>query len=155
MNKLLLTLGSAALASSMTMAYANDPASAPGAADYDATGASGMGTTDTGTTDYDAGTGTGERDSVSGSTGASGTDAMDSTGTMDSAGAPAGSGSSTGLMGEHSMAATVQSIDKEKGIVNVRAEGEDLKIHFPPESVSTLNEGDTITVHMGFQNSSM
>ncbi|MEO6799757.1 MAG: hypothetical protein ABI178_07465 [Rhodanobacter sp.] len=50
----------------------------------------------------------------------------------------------------HRMPATVTSIDKATGIVEVTAGGMSLRVHFPPPSVANLKAGDKITLHMGF-----
>jgi hypothetical protein len=54
------------------------------------------------------------------------------------------------LMGMHKMPAKVTSIDKQTGIVKVNAEGMDLTVHFPPESLANVKQGDTITLHLAF-----
>jgi hypothetical protein len=48
------------------------------------------------------------------------------------------------------MPATVNSVDKQTGLVDVNAEGMSLKVHFPPAAVANLAAGDKITVHMGY-----
>lgn len=54
------------------------------------------------------------------------------------------------MMGMHAMPATVTSVDKSTGIVEVESEGMNLKVHFPPSSEANLKAGDKITLHMGF-----
>lgn len=54
------------------------------------------------------------------------------------------------MMGMHAMPATVNSVDKQTGLVDVNAEGMSLKVHFPPAAVANLAAGDKITVHMGY-----
>ncbi len=54
------------------------------------------------------------------------------------------------LQGRHMMVATVTSLDKTSGIVEVNAEGMDLRVHFPPASLTDVNKGDKITLMLGF-----
>lgn len=54
------------------------------------------------------------------------------------------------MMGMHAMPATVTSVDKSTGMVEVESEGMNLKVHFPPSSEANLKAGDKITLHMGF-----
>ena len=54
------------------------------------------------------------------------------------------------MMGMHAMPATVTSVDKSTGIVEVESEGMNLKVHFPPTAEANLKAGDKITLHMGF-----
>lgn len=50
----------------------------------------------------------------------------------------------------HRMPATVTSVDKATGIVEVTTAGMSLRVHFPPPSVANLKTGDKITLHMGY-----
>ncbi len=54
------------------------------------------------------------------------------------------------VMGRHTMPAVVDSVDPTTGIVLVTSEHLQLKLHFPPSSLTGLSAGDHITVHMGF-----
>lgn len=54
------------------------------------------------------------------------------------------------VQGRHSMPATVTSVDKSTGIVEVTAEGMSLRVHFPPASLANVSNGDKITLHLGF-----
>jgi hypothetical protein len=54
------------------------------------------------------------------------------------------------MMGMHAMPATVSSVDKQTGLVDVNSEGMSLKVHFPAPAVANLNVGDKITLHMGY-----
>lgn len=53
-------------------------------------------------------------------------------------------------MGMHKMPATVTAVNAKTGVVEVTAGGMALKVHFPPDSMSTLKAGDKITLHMGY-----
>ena len=53
--------------------------------------------------------------------------------------------------GEHAMRGTITAIDESTGILSLRTDTGDLKLHFPPPSVRELKEGDTITVHLAFE----
>lgn len=55
------------------------------------------------------------------------------------------------MMGRHMMPATVTSIDKKTGLLGVNAEGMDLRLHFPPESLADVKKDDKITVMMAFR----
>lgn len=54
------------------------------------------------------------------------------------------------MEGRHSMPATVTSVDKSTGLVEVTAGGMSLRVHFPPASLADLNEGDKIVLHLAF-----
>lgn len=114
------------------------------------TGASGTSHT-TGTT---VGTGGSARGSA-GTAGTSGTDSSAATG-MDSTGIGTNPNAMGGMntagmagMGQHSMQATVTSVDQAKGKVNVRTSDGSLALKFPPEQLRDLKRGDTVTVHLG------
>jgi hypothetical protein len=53
-------------------------------------------------------------------------------------------------MGEHTMPATVSSVNHKNGIVHVTSEGMKLVVHFPTTAVSELKKGDKITLHLGY-----
>lgn len=78
-----------------------------------------------------------------------------------SMGSTSGSGSMGGMMGQHKMMGTVQSIDHQTGKVTLQAdsekmggktkpESETLSLHFPPDSLKDVKQGDRITVNLGF-----
>lgn len=50
----------------------------------------------------------------------------------------------------HTMPATVSSVDKATGFVEVASAGTTLKVHFPPAALGDLKAGDKITLHLGF-----
>lgn len=54
------------------------------------------------------------------------------------------------MMGMHTMPATVSTVDAKTGIVDVSADGMNLKLHFPPASLANVKAGDSITVHLAF-----
>lgn len=64
-----------------------------------------------------------------------------------------GKHSMNGMEGMHAMPATVTSVDKQTGLVEVTSEGMSLRVHFPPASLANLNNGDKITLHLGFSGS--
>lgn len=53
--------------------------------------------------------------------------------------------------GKHKMSGTVTQIDKEKGTLTLDTEPTDLELHFPAESIKDLQEGDKITVYLGYE----
>lgn len=54
------------------------------------------------------------------------------------------------MMGKHDMSAKVTSVDKTSGMIRVTADGKNLRVHFPPSALSSVNKGDTITLHLSF-----
>ncbi len=56
--------------------------------------------------------------------------------------------------GKHSMTGTITMIDHTSGMLTLKTTEGDLKLHFPPSSVQKLKEGDTITVHLSYSESS-
>ena len=54
-----------------------------------------------------------------------------------------------GMQGQHEMPATVTSINKSTGIVDVTSEGMSLRLHFPPSALTNVKIGDKIKVQMG------
>ena len=56
----------------------------------------------------------------------------------------------TGLQGKHSMAGTVQTIDRQKGLISVNTDHGPLKLHFPPGALQKLKKGDRIQVNLSF-----
>jgi hypothetical protein len=59
-------------------------------------------------------------------------------------------GDMPGMMGMHTMPATVTAVDKATGQVDVDSGGMKLHVHFPAASLANVNVGDKITLHMGF-----
>ncbi len=57
---------------------------------------------------------------------------------------------SHGMLGAHTVPATVLSVDTTTGVLEVDANGLKLRLHFPPESLATVKAGDKIKVHMAF-----
>lgn len=58
------------------------------------------------------------------------------------------------MQGKHSMSGTVTMIDHTTGMLTLKTEEGNLKLHFPPATVKQLKEGDTITVHLSYTQSS-
>jgi|SRR4051794_15878559 hypothetical protein len=56
---------------------------------------------------------------------------------------------STGMQGLHEMPATVTSVNKSTGMVDVNSEGMSLRLHFPPTALTNVKTGDRIKVQMG------
>lgn len=55
------------------------------------------------------------------------------------------------LMGRHKMSGTVGVIDHVKGTLVLKSSVADMTLHFPPDAIKTLKNGDTITVYLGFR----
>lgn len=54
------------------------------------------------------------------------------------------------MMGAHSMTGTVGKIDHAKGMLTLKHAAGDMMLHFPPDALKDIKDGDTITVRMGF-----
>ena len=52
--------------------------------------------------------------------------------------------------GEHSMSGTVTDIDHKTGLLSLKTEAGELELHFPPQALKEVKEGDQLTVHLGF-----
>lgn len=52
--------------------------------------------------------------------------------------------------GEHWITGRVEDVDHEKGIVELEAGEESLKLHFPPDQIRDLRSGDRIAVQLAF-----
>ena len=55
------------------------------------------------------------------------------------------------LMGRHKMSGTVGMIDHAKGTLALKSSVADMTLHFPPDAIKTLKNGDAITVYLGFR----
>ncbi len=62
-----------------------------------------------------------------------------------------GMGGDCMLMGRHKMTGTVGMINHARGTLILRSGVADMTLHFPPDSIKTLKNGDTITVYLGFR----
>jgi len=52
--------------------------------------------------------------------------------------------------GEHTMSGTVTDVDRDKGLLSFKTDEGTLKLHFPPDQVKNLKDGDRISVQMAF-----
>jgi hypothetical protein len=52
--------------------------------------------------------------------------------------------------GEHAMSGTVTDIDHDTGKLSLNTQVGELDLHFPPQSVKDVKEGDQLTVHLSF-----
>lgn len=59
------------------------------------------------------------------------------------------------MHGMHKMSGTITKIDKEKGTLTLDSKPAPLELHFPPDSIKGLEEGDEITVKLGFEKPEM
>jgi hypothetical protein len=57
------------------------------------------------------------------------------------------------VQGAHSMTGTITMIDHSTGMLTLKTSEGDLNLHFPPATVQKLKEGDTITVHLSYSQS--
>jgi hypothetical protein len=56
--------------------------------------------------------------------------------------------------GEHSMSGTVTAIDPQTGKLSLKTGVGELDLHFPPQALKDVKEGDQLTVHLGFSKGS-
>ncbi len=52
--------------------------------------------------------------------------------------------------GAHSMKGTVEDLDTQTGMVTLKTNEGELKLHFPPKSLAQIKKGDQIQVHLSF-----
>jgi hypothetical protein len=62
-----------------------------------------------------------------------------------------GMGGDCMLMGRHKMTGTVSMINHARGTLVLKSGVADMTLHFPPDSIKTLKNGDAITVYLGFR----
>jgi hypothetical protein len=56
-----------------------------------------------------------------------------------------------GIHGEHDMTGTVKQLDHKSGVFMLETKGgPELHLHFPPDQLKDVKNGDTLTVHLGF-----
>jgi hypothetical protein len=53
-------------------------------------------------------------------------------------------------LGEHAMSGTVTDIDPQTGKLSLNTGVGELELHFPPQSLKDVKEGDELTVYLGF-----
>lgn len=54
------------------------------------------------------------------------------------------------MMGQHKMTGAVANIDYAKGTLSLKGKASEMTLHFPPDSIKDIKNGDTITVDLGF-----
>ena len=64
------------------------------------------------------------------------------------------SAATSSVHGQHSMTGTIAMIDHTTGMLTLKTAEGDLQLHFPPPTVQTLKQGDTITVHLSYSQGS-
>ena len=62
----------------------------------------------------------------------------------------ANTGTTGKALGSHQMTGTVEDLDTETGIVDVKTEVGMLKVHFPPKSLQNMKKGDRINLRLSF-----
>lgn len=62
----------------------------------------------------------------------------------------ANTGATGKALGNHQMTGTVEDLDTETGIVDVKTEVGMLKVHFPPKSLQNIKKGDRINLRLSF-----
>ena len=60
---------------------------------------------------------------------------------------------SSGFTGVHRMSATVVDFDLETGIVDLKTDVGELKVHFPPAALTGLKKGDAVQLQLGLRKS--
>ena len=53
-------------------------------------------------------------------------------------------------MGEHDMSGKVQKLNHKAGTFELKTGEGVLRLHFPPDSLKEVRNGDSLTVHLGF-----
>jgi hypothetical protein len=61
------------------------------------------------------------------------------------------SGGKRAMHGQHTMSGTVSTVDHQTGMVSLNTDAGELKLHFPPQALQNVKEGDTITVSLALQ----
>lgn len=54
------------------------------------------------------------------------------------------------VLGAHMMKGTVEDVDTNTGMMDVKTEMGTLKLHFPPKSVKQVKKGEEVKVHLSF-----
>jgi hypothetical protein len=52
--------------------------------------------------------------------------------------------------GIHTMTGTVTEVDHTTGMLSLQTHAGELKLHFPPDAVKAVQNGDALTVSLGF-----
>jgi len=52
--------------------------------------------------------------------------------------------------GTHTMTGTVTEVDHTTGMLSLHTHAGELQLHFPPEAVKEVKNGDALTVSLGF-----
>ena len=52
--------------------------------------------------------------------------------------------------GTHTMSGTVTEVDHTTGMLSLNTHEGELKLHFPPETLKEVKNGDSLTVSLGF-----
>jgi len=52
--------------------------------------------------------------------------------------------------GTHTMTGTVTNVDHTTGMLSLNTQAGELQLHFPPEAVKEVKNGDALTVSLGF-----
>ena len=55
------------------------------------------------------------------------------------------------MMGEHDMSGKVQKVNHKTGTFDLKTQEGILHLHFPPETLKEVKNGDSLTVHLGFK----
>jgi hypothetical protein len=60
-----------------------------------------------------------------------------------------------GLMGDHDMSGTVSKLDHKTGTFELTTAAGKLHLHFPPDVMKDVKNGDKVTVHLGLTKEAM
>ena len=52
--------------------------------------------------------------------------------------------------GTHTMSGTVTEVDHTTGMLSLNTHEGELKLHFPPETLKEVKNGDSLTISLGF-----
>ena len=59
-------------------------------------------------------------------------------------------GARAGEMGEHRMTGTVADINHNSGQLTLKTDAANLQLHFPPQALGDVKQGDRITAQLAF-----
>lgn len=55
------------------------------------------------------------------------------------------------MMGEHDMSGKVEKVNHKTGTFELKTHEGMLRLHFPPDTLKEVKNGDMLTVHLGFK----
>jgi hypothetical protein len=59
------------------------------------------------------------------------------------------------MQGMHTLSGTVTTVDHQTGMISLNTDAGELKLHFPPQAVQSVKEGDTLELSLAFSDGSI